>query len=160
MKASTRRDTTHIAAPDDSLAQQAVSTHSTKATSQPVADVVLESTIDSLEAIRLAGAQLDDAFISMAADVIEEEDTLPISLTVESHQLAGLRYQGETYRLIESVALNHRLQAFCLGQTLSEQMTSYLITRSAERFAVWVNVRTLPRQRYRHHLPSVIYPSP
>ena len=160
MKASTRRDTTYFAAPDDSLTQQVVSTHSFKAASQPVADVVLESTVDSLEAIRLAGAQLDNAIISMAADVVEEEDAVPISLMVESHQLAGLLYQGETYRLIESVALNHRLQAFCLAQALSEQMTSYLITRSAERFAVWINVRALYDHRYRHRSPSVICPLP
>ncbi len=153
-------DIIYFAVPDDSSTQQSVSAHSVKTTSRPAADVVLESTIGSLEAVRLAGAQLDNAFVSMAADVVEEEDTAPISLLVESRQLAGLLYQGEVYRLIESVAANHRLQAFCLGQTLSEQMTSYLITRSAERFAVWVNIRALPQQRYQHHLPAVICPLP
>ena len=118
--------------------------------------VYFAASSSSVEATRMAGARLSNTLISMATDVIEEEDTAPISLKVESLQLEGLLYQGEIYRLIESFAISHRLQAFCIGQTLSEQTISYLITRSTERFAVWVNIRALPRDRYRHHLPSVI----
>lgn len=107
-----------------------------------------------VEAIRLTGAQLDDAFIAMACDVVDEEEATAIFLTVESRQLQGLRYQGEVYRLIESFAANHRLQAFCLGQTLSEQLISYLITQSGDRFAVWVNISALPHRSYRDYLPT------
>ncbi|NJM96382.1 MAG: hypothetical protein HC800_03475 [Phormidesmis sp. RL_2_1] len=37
---------------------------------------------------------------------------------------------------------------------MSEQSIAYLITRSAERFAVWINVRALPRRIYSAHLPA------
>mgnify|MGYP001792274218 CR=1 FL=1 len=97
--------------------------------------------------IRLAGAQLGDVFVDMAADVIEEEDVAATSLSVEGHQLHGIRYQGEIYRLIEDFAPCHRLRAYCLAQTLSEQSTAHIITRSHRRFAVWVNVKALPTGR-------------
>ncbi len=91
----------------------------------------------------LAGAQLDAAFLAMVPDVIEEEETETISLSVDSQRLQGVRYQGEVYRLVEQFEPCHRLQAFCLGHTLSEQLTAHLITRSPARFAVWVNVQAL-----------------
>lgn len=97
--------------------------------------------------IRLAGAQLGDVFVDMAADVIEEQDAAATSLSVEGHQLHGIRYQGEIYRLIEDFAPCHRLRAYCLAQTLSEQATAHIITRSHQRFAVWVNVKALPTRR-------------
>lgn len=119
--------------------------------------------------VRLAGAQLDDAFITMAPDIVAEDDIEPISLSVESQHLKGVRYQNEVYRLVESFDPCYRLHALCLGQTLAEKalsetiadeaistmaISSYLITRSTERFAVWVNVRMLSTQRYPHHLSS------
>ncbi|MGC1306108.1 MAG: hypothetical protein WA885_02675 [Phormidesmis sp.] len=104
--------------------------------------------------IRLAGAQLDSAFISMAPNVIDEADIERITLSVEARHLEGLRHQGEVYRLLEAFAPCHRLQAFCLGQTLSEQMSPYLITRSDERFAVWINIRALPQRSEHKHLSS------
>lgn len=102
--------------------------------------------------MRVAGARLDNAFVAMSADVIDEEDAEAISLTVAGRALEGLRYQGEVYRFTDSFAPCHRLQAFCLGQTLGEQETAYVITQSSERFAVWVNLRAYP---YRNgHLSS------
>lgn len=101
--------------------------------------------------MRTAGARLDSAFVTMSPDVIDEEEAEAVSLTVENRKLQGLRYQGEVYRLIDSFLPRHRLQAFCLGQTLSEQKTTFIMTQSSERFAVWVSVRAFPS---RHHLPS------
>lgn len=121
--------------------------------------------------VRLAGAQLDDAFLAMAPDIVAEDDIESISLSVESQSLKGIRYQNEVYRLVEAFEPCHRLQAFCLGQTLAEKALgetvideaslvmargAYLITRSTERFAVWVNVRVLPAYRYPHHLSSAV----
>ncbi|MEL6882116.1 MAG: hypothetical protein AAGM27_02230 [Cyanobacteria bacterium J06554_3] len=97
--------------------------------------------------IRLAGAQLGDVFVDMAADVIDEQDAAATSLLVEGRRLHGIRYQGEIYRLIEDFAPCHRLRAYCLAQTLSEQSTAHIITRSHQRFAVWVNVKALPTRR-------------
>ena len=119
--------------------------------------------------VRLAGAQLDDAFIAMAPDIVPEDEIELISLSVESRRLKGMRYQHEVYRLVESFEPCHRLQALCLGQTLAEKAlgktmvddtmlaaatSPYLVTRSTERFAVWVNVRILPEYRCQHHLRS------
>lgn len=119
--------------------------------------------------VRLAGAQLDDAFLTMAPDIVSEDDIESISLSVESQYLKGIRYQNEVYRLVEAFEPCHRLQAFCLGQALAEKALGetisdeaslamargiYLITRSTERFAVWVNVRVLSAYRYPHHLSS------
>lgn len=104
--------------------------------------------------IALAGAQLDSAFLAMAPDVIEEEETEAISLTVDVRSLQGVRYQGEVYRLVDKFLPCHRLQAFCLGHTLNEQRIAHIITRSPDRFAVWVNVRALPHSNYHNHLPS------
>jgi len=106
--------------------------------------------------VRTAGAHLDSVFVSMSLDVVDEADAEPVLLAVENRQFEGLRYQGEVYRLIDSFLPRHRLQAFCLGQTLSEQKTAFMITQSSERFAVWVNVRAFP---HRHHLSSVQCPS-
>jgi hypothetical protein len=105
--------------------------------------------------IALAGAQLDSAFLAMAPDVIEEDETEAISLTVDVRSLQGVRYQGEVYRLVDKFLPCHRLQAFCLGHTLNEQRIAHIITRSPARFAVWVNVRALPHSHYHHHLPSI-----
>jgi len=119
--------------------------------------------------VRLAGAQLDDAFITMAPDIVSEDEIELISLSVESRRLKGMCYQREVYRLVESFEPCHRLQALCLGQTLAEKAlgktivddtalpvatSPYLITRSTERFAVWVNVRILPEYLCQHHLRS------
>ena len=101
--------------------------------------------------IRTAGAKLDSVFVTMSPDVIDEEDAEAVALEVEGRKLQGLRYQGDIYRLTDAFLPCHRLQAFCLGQTLSEQRTTFIITQSPERFAVWVNVRAFP---HRHHLPS------
>ena len=98
--------------------------------------------------MRTAGAKLDSAFVTMSPEVIDEEDAEAISLSVENRKLQGLRYQGEVYRLTDAFLPRHRLQAFCLGQTLSEQKTTFIITQSSERFAVWVNVRAFPRRSY------------
>ncbi|MEL6853794.1 MAG: hypothetical protein AAFO83_01645 [Cyanobacteria bacterium J06607_13] len=98
--------------------------------------------------IRLAGAQLGDAFVSMAPNVIDEESLEHAFLSVEGRRLEGLRYEGEVYRLVEAFQPCHRLQAYCLAQTLNEQTTSYVMTRSAERFAVWVNVSALPKRYF------------
>ncbi|MEL6157873.1 MAG: hypothetical protein AAFR18_01490 [Cyanobacteria bacterium J06627_32] len=98
--------------------------------------------------IRLAGAQLGDAFVSMAPDVMDEEALEHAFLSVEGRRLEGLRYEGEVYRLVEAFQPCHRLQAYCLAQTLNEQTTSYVMTRSAERFAVWVNVSALPKRYF------------
>ena len=106
--------------------------------------------------MRVAGARLDNAFVAMSPDVIDEEDAEAVSLAVAERTLQGLRYQGEIYRLTDSFEPCHRLQAFCMGQTLSEQKTAFIITQSAERFAVWVNVRAFPA---RHHLASASTPS-
>ncbi len=100
--------------------------------------------------IRTAGARLDNAFVDMSPDVVDEADAEAVSLTVEGRKLEGLRYQGEVYRFTDSFLPCHRLQAFCLGQTLREQKTTFMITQSLERFAVWVNIRAFP---HRHHLP-------
>lgn len=105
--------------------------------------------------VRTAGARLDSAFISMSPDVLDEADAEIVLLAVENRQLEGLRYQDEVYRLIDSFLPRHRLQAFCLGQTLSEQKTTFIITQSSERFAVWVNVRAFPHR----HLPSAHAPT-
>ncbi len=94
--------------------------------------------------MRLAGAQLDTTFMSMAPDVVNIEDAETISLEVESRLLKGIRYQDDVYRLVEAFAPCHRLQAFCLGQTMQERGTAYLITRSSEDFSVWVNVLAFP----------------
>lgn len=104
--------------------------------------------------VRLAGARLDRAFVAMAPEVIDEEDADAIFLTVAGRQLKGLRYQSEVYRLTQSFKSTHRLQAFCLAQTLSEQAIPYIITQSKDCFAVWVNIRALPCGHYRDHLPS------
>lgn len=106
--------------------------------------------------MRVAGARLDNAFVAMSPDVLDEEDIEAIFLTVAERTLQGLRYQGEIYRLTDSFEPCHRLQAFCMGQTLSEQGTAFIITQSTERFAVWVNVRAFPA---RHHLASAPTPS-
>lgn len=98
--------------------------------------------------MRLAGAQLDDAFVSMTPDIIDEADVEFASLLVEGRELQGLRYEGEVYRKMEEFQPCHRLQSYCLAQTLSERQISYVITRSEQRFAVWVNVGTLPRLRH------------
>jgi len=99
--------------------------------------------------MRLAGAQLDDAFVSMTSDIIDEADVVPTSLSVEGQQLQGVRYKGEVYRKIEEFQPCHRLQSYCLAQTLRERHISYVITRSEQRFAVWVNVCALPRLGYK-----------
>ncbi|MEL6471637.1 MAG: hypothetical protein AAFQ74_18085 [Cyanobacteria bacterium J06623_4] len=98
--------------------------------------------------IRLAGAQLGNTFVSMAPDVIDEDVLEHAFLSVAGRQLEGLRYGGEVYRLVEAFQPCHRLQAYCLAQTLNEQTTSYVMTRSAERFAVWVNVSALPKRYF------------
>lgn len=90
--------------------------------------------------MRLAGVQLDTAFVSMAAHVIDESTLASASLSVEGRQLKGVRYQSEVYRQVETFKLCHRLQAYCLAQTLSEQHLDYLITRSHRQFAVWVKL--------------------
>ena len=105
--------------------------------------------------MRTAGARLDDAFVNMSPDVIDEEDAEALLLMVEGRKLEGLRYQEEVYRLTDSFLPQHRLQAFCLGQTLSEQKTTFMITQSIERFAVWINVQAFPHQ---HCLP-LAYPA-
>lgn len=99
--------------------------------------------------MRLAGAQLDDAFVSMTPDIIDEADVVPTSLFVEGHQIQGVRYQGEVYRKIEEFQLCHRLQSYCLAQTLRERQISYVITRSDQRFVVWVNVCALPKLNHK-----------
>lgn len=106
--------------------------------------------------VRTAGAKLDSAFVTMSPDVIDEEDAEAVTLEVEGRQLQGLRYQGDIYRLTDAFFPRHRLQAFCLGQTLSEQKTAFIITQSPERFAVWVNVRAFPNHQ---HLPSAYSPA-
>ena len=98
--------------------------------------------------VRIAGAQLNDTFTAMAPDVVDLEDTEVISITAEGRTLRGVRYEGNIYRLIETFAPRHRLQAFCLAQTLNEQRSPYLITRSLEYFAVWVNIQASPRRSY------------
>ncbi|MEM6868405.1 MAG: hypothetical protein AAF528_08495 [Cyanobacteria bacterium P01_C01_bin.121] len=95
--------------------------------------------------MRLAGAQLDSAFVSMTPDIVDEADVVPICLSVEERQLQGVRYQGEVYRKIEEFQPCHRLQSYCLAQTLRERQIPYVITRSDQRFAVWVNVCALPK---------------
>lgn len=99
--------------------------------------------------MRLAGVRLDSAFLAMAPDVIDEAVVEAISLSVEGRELHGVRYQGEVYRQVDSFKICHRLQAYCLAQTLSEQHMHYLITRSAHRFVVWVNTQTLPKHQSR-----------
>jgi hypothetical protein len=96
--------------------------------------------------IRSTGAALGDKFLAMVPDIIEEDEAEALSLEIENRQWQGLRYQGEVYRLLESFIPSHRLQAFCLGQLLQEQMTSYLLTGSTERFAIWVNIKAIPRR--------------
>jgi hypothetical protein len=103
--------------------------------------------------VALAGAQLDTIFLSMSPDVIEEEETESISLSIDSRSLQGVRYDGEVYRLVEQFSPCHRLQAFCLGHTFNEQLIAHIITRSPERFAVWVNIRALPHVHYHSYLP-------
>ncbi|MFK8182259.1 MAG: hypothetical protein AB8B99_02710 [Phormidesmis sp.] len=98
--------------------------------------------------IRLAGAQLNETFVAMAPHVIDIEDVELISITVEDRAMTGVRYNNGVYRLSETFSPIHRLQAFCLAQTLEEQMSSYLITRSETEFAVWVNVQALPQRSY------------
>lgn len=98
--------------------------------------------------VRLAGAQLNETFVAMAPSVLDVEDVELLSLSVEGRTLQGIRYEGNLYRLIETFEARHRLQAFCLAQTLEEQMSSYLITRSMEDFSVWVNIRALPQRNY------------
>lgn len=93
--------------------------------------------------VRTAGASLDSAFIAMSSEVIDEADAEAVSLEVEDRKLQGLRYQGKIYRLIDAFLPCHRLQAFCLGQTLRERKTAFIITQSPERFAVWVNIEAL-----------------
>ena len=87
--------------------------------------------------VRLAGAQLDDAFVEMAPDVIDEADVALTFLAVEGQRLEGIRHAGEIYRLVEDFMPIHRLRAYCVAQTLSEQSMAYVITRSSQRFAVW-----------------------
>jgi hypothetical protein len=109
--------------------------------------------------VALAGAQLDNSFLAMAPDVIEEEETEAISLTVDVRSLQGVRYQGEVYRLVDKFLPCHRLQAFCLGHTLNEQRIAHIMTRSPDRFAVWVNVRAMPHSHYHSHLPDSHLPT-
>jgi hypothetical protein len=104
--------------------------------------------------VALAGAQLDSAFLAMAPDVIEEEETEAILLAVDVRSLQGVRYQGEVYRLVDKFLPCHRLQAFCLGHTLNEQRIAHIVTRSPDHFAVWVNVRAMPHSHYHSHLPA------
>jgi len=94
--------------------------------------------------MRVAGAQLDDTFVSMTPEIVDEADIVPTTLFVEGRQLYGVRYRGEVYRKIEEFQPCHRLQSYCLAQTLRERQIQYVITRSEQRFAVWVNVRALP----------------
>ena len=103
---------------------------------------------------RLAGAQLDDAFTAIAARVVSEDDTAAILLPVEGRKLQGIRYGGEVYRWVQSFQPCYRLQAFCLGQSLSQQKLSYLITGSPARYAVWISVRSMAETPARNHLPS------
>lgn len=97
--------------------------------------------------MRLAGARLDDAFVAMTPDIIDEADVESTFLSVEGRQLRGVRYQGEVYRKIEEFQPCHRLQSYCLAQTLRERQIPYVITRSERCFAVWVNVCALPKLR-------------
>ena len=99
--------------------------------------------------MRLAGAKLDNAFLSMASKVVDEATVEVVSLPVEGRSLQGVRYQGDVYRQVDSFKLCHQLQAYCLAQTLSEQQVQYLITRSAHRFVVWAKIRTFPQQKSR-----------
>jgi len=96
--------------------------------------------------MRLSGAQLGEAFVSMSPDIVDEAETEHLFLDVEGRQLQGVRYQGEVYRLMDSFVPSCRLQAYCLGQTLSEKTVAYWMTRSSKRFAVWVNAKTLPQR--------------
>jgi len=96
--------------------------------------------------VRLAGAQLNDMFVAMAPDVLDVEDVELASTMVEGRMLQGVRHEGDIYRLIDTFEHCHRLQAFCLAQTLEEQRSSYLITRSDKCFSVWVNVQALPHR--------------
>ncbi|MEO0768890.1 MAG: hypothetical protein AAFY72_05575 [Cyanobacteria bacterium J06649_4] len=97
--------------------------------------------------LRLMGAQLDNAFISMSPRIVDEADLEQVDLPVECCHLQGGRYRGDVYRLVETFKPCYRLQAYCLCQTLSEQADSFLMTRSAERFAVWTNVKTSPQAK-------------
>lgn len=97
--------------------------------------------------VRTAGARLDSTFVTMSPEVIDEEDAEAVSIEVENRKLQGLRYEGVIYRLTDTFLPCHRLQAFCLGQTLCEQKTAFIITQSPERFAVWVDVKAFPNRR-------------
>ncbi len=90
--------------------------------------------------MRLAGARLDDAFVSMTPDIVDEADVVPTFLSTEGQELEGVCYRKEVYRKLEEFQPCHRLQSYCLAQTLSERQISYMMTRSPQRFAVWVNV--------------------
>ncbi len=91
--------------------------------------------------MRLAGVRLDDSFISMAPDIVDETSIEAVSLVVEGRQLHGACHQGQVYRKVEEFKPCHQLQAYCKAQTLSEQQVPYLITRSDSRFAVWVKIK-------------------
>ena len=109
-----------------------------------------EQLLDELKrrVVRLAGAQLNNTFDLMAPEVVDFEDAECISMFVDGRELQGLRYEKQNYRLVETYESRHRLQAFCLAQTLSEQKTAYIITRSDECFAVWVDVQAFPHRRF------------
>ena len=94
--------------------------------------------------MRLAGAHLDDAFVSMTPDIVDEADIVSTFLCVEGRRLHGLRYQGEVYRKVKEFQPCHRLQSYCLAQTFKERQIPYIITRSEQRFAVWVQVCAFP----------------
>ncbi|MEL6492204.1 MAG: hypothetical protein AAFV85_12410 [Cyanobacteria bacterium J06634_6] len=94
---------------------------------------------------RQAGARLDSTFLSMAPHVIDETQVQTAFLSVEGHQLEGVRYQGQVYRKVEEFQLCHRLQSYCLAKTLSEQQLAYIMTRSDKRFAVWVSIQEIPK---------------
>ncbi|MEL7331946.1 MAG: hypothetical protein AAFN12_06835 [Cyanobacteria bacterium J06560_2] len=75
----------------------------------------------------------------MAPDVIDEASVESVFLSVEGRKLQGVRYQGLVYRKVDAFKPDHRLQAYCLAQTLTEQSVSYLMTRSEQRFVVWAH---------------------
>lgn len=119
-----------------------------QAYSRKIAKGYMGEALVQLKITRLVGAKLDDAFVSMAPHVVDETQVQPTFLTVEGRQLEGIRYQGDTiYRKVEEFGLCHRLQAYCLAQTLSQQQLTYVITRSDRRFAVWVSISDLPERQ-------------
>lgn len=56
----------------------------------------------------------------------------------------GMNYRGQLYALVRSHAIDAQWEAYELGRELAQTGIGTCLTFSAERFAVWIDLKSLP----------------